>query len=206
MGVDTDYFAPSDAPVVPGSIVLTGSYGWAPKRHNLEVLIQEVLPLIRQLVPEARLSVVGTGLNGQILRRLQNEPGVDYVGPVDDVRPYVARSAVSVNYVESGGGIPIKVLEAMAMGKPVVTNTLGAEGIAATNGRDLLVARSKAEFAKALAGLLADPVRQLTLGQAGRRLVLERYSSAALAQKLADYYQTIIDRHRSRAVLGVGSN
>jgi glycosyltransferase involved in cell wall biosynthesis len=200
MGVDTDYFGPADIPATPGSIVLTGSFEWAPKRHNLEVLVYEVLPLIRRQMPTARLSVVGSGLSGNSLRGIRDQPGVDYVGPVEDVRPYIARSSVAVNYVESGGGIAIKVLEAMAMAKAVVANTVAAEGIAAKSGRDLLVARSKSEFAEMVAMLLADPIRQSSLGQAGRRLVLETYSSSALARSLADYYARMVELHRSRTI------
>lgn len=202
MGVDTRHLTPSDeTPVVPWSIVLTGSYDWAPKRHNLAVLVQDVFPLIQQLVPAARLSIVGKGLSGRALADVKARAGVEYIGAVSDVRPYIARASVVVNYVESGSGIAIKILEAMAMGKPVVTNELGAEGIAATSGMHLLVASTKLGFAQAVQTLLSDAALRARLGKAARELVLEKYSSPRLAERLATYFDEILAaRGRVRSV------
>lgn len=198
MGVDTTDFAPSkDTQVVPWSIVLTGSFDWAPKRHNLAVLVNDVFPLIQRLVPAARLSIVGKGLSGRALGDLQARAGVEYVGAVSDVRPYIARASVVVNYVESGSGIAIKILEAMAMGKPVVTNAMGVEGIAATAGTHLLVASTKVDFAEAVATAMSDTALGARLGTAARALVVEKYSSAALADELTTYFQRILTTDRS---------
>jgi glycosyltransferase involved in cell wall biosynthesis len=191
--VDTTDLRPSpETGVDPWSVLLTGSYDWAPKRHNLAVLVNDVFPLIQQLAPAARLLIVGKGLSGRALADINERAGVDYVGPVDDVRPYLARASVVVNYVESGSGIAIKVLEAMAMGKPVVTNDLGAEGIDATSGTHLLVTSTRNEFALAVSRLLSDPELRVRLGEAARQLVLKKYSSAVLADQLASYYQEIL--------------
>jgi glycosyltransferase involved in cell wall biosynthesis len=193
MGVDATFLTPRpDVPVVPGSIVITGSFDWTPKRHNLAVLVNEVFPMIKQLAPAARLAIVGRGLSGDVLAAVRARNGVDYVGPVDDVRPHIARASVVVNYVESGSGIAIKVLEAMSMGKPVVTNALGAEGIAATSGTHLIVATTKTEFARAVSSLLSDPFLQSRLGAAARELVLEKYASALLAETLVEYFGTML--------------
>ncbi len=191
MGVDSDYFAPRSEPLPdPQLIVLTGSFEWAPKRHNLAVLANELFPQIRRLAPNARLWVVGRGLRGAA-RDPRRQDGVEYVGEVADVRPYIARAAVIVNYVESGGGIAIKVLEALAMEKPVVANTIAAEGIDASNGRHLIIASTKDQFVERVAALLRDPVLQARLGRAGRELILEKYSSRVLAQRLARYLDMI---------------
>lgn len=195
MGVDTSYFTPSnDAEVVRWSIVLTGSFDWPPKRHNLAVLVNEVFPLIQRMVPGARLSIVGKGLSGRALAEVRSRPGVDYVGPVSDVRPHIARSSVVVNYVASGSGIAIKILEAMAMGKAIVTNALGAEGIAATSGRHLVIASTKVDFAAAVVALMSDVALRVRIGAAARLLVAEQYSSAMLAQQLAAYFGTLTTR------------
>jgi glycosyltransferase involved in cell wall biosynthesis len=193
MGVDTEHFAPSVAtPATPWSMVLTGSFDWAPKRANVAVLVNEVLPLIRTRVPAAQLSIVGRGLSGRLLRDIRKRDGVEYVGPVPDVRPYIARSAVVLNYVESGSGIAIKVLEAMAMGKAVVTNGLGVEGIAAINGRHLLVASTKAQFADSVAAVMNEQALALRLGEAARSLVVSKYSSAALTRELTTYFRAML--------------
>jgi glycosyltransferase involved in cell wall biosynthesis len=201
MGVDANEFAPSDeVAVVPMSIVITGSFDWAPKRHNLAVLVNAVFPLIQLRVPAARLTIVGKGLSGAALREVRARSGVDYVGPVNDVRPYIARSSVVVNYVESGSGIAIKVLEAMAMGKAVVTNVLGAEGIDATDGTHLLIASTKADFAQAVSALMSDGAARARLGAAARDLVIQKYASELLARKLASYFSEIRGAPRSHQV------
>ena len=195
MGVDSDYFAPTFEPADAGLIVLTGSFEWAPKRHNLAVLVNDLFPRIRRLVPGARLSIVGKGLT-EGTRAHRSQDGVEYVGEVADVRPYIARAAVVVNYVESGGGIAIKVLEALAMAKPVVANAIAAEGIEASNGQHLIVVSTKDKFVQEVATLLTNPSLQARLGQGGRELVLEKYSSRMLARTLAAYYETIASGHR----------
>jgi glycosyltransferase involved in cell wall biosynthesis len=188
-GVDTNELSPvGDFPVTPGSIVHTGSYDWAPKRHNLLVLVREIFPLIRRLEPSARLFIVGRGLSGSVSADLRTQDGVKVVGPVPDVRPQIARASVVVNYVESGSGVAVKVLEAMAMGKAVVTNTLGAEGIAAVNGEHIFIASTRQAFAEAVSALLSDAALRDRVGAAARKLVLEKYSSASLAQELVDYF------------------
>lgn len=198
MGVDANEFTPSGTTaVVPFSIVLTGSFDWAPKRHNLAVLVNDVFPLIRLRVPNARLTIVGKGLSGAALRDVRARAGVDYVGPVNDVRPYIARASVVVNYVESGSGIAIKVLEAMAMGKAVVTNVLGAEGIDATDGTHLLIASTKAHFAQAVGALMSDGAQRARLGAAARDLVIQKYASELLARQLASYFSEIRGAPRS---------
>jgi len=192
MGIDTSYFAPSPGVMVdPTAIVMTGSFEWAPKRHNLHVLVTEIFPRIRALVPDAQLTIVGKGLSDAALARLRGQEGVDCVGAVADVRPYIARASVLINYVESGGGIAIKILEAMAMAKPVVANDIAAEGIAAMPGRDLMVASTQGEFAEFVARLLADPALRAHLGRNGRELVVANYSSTTLARKLVAYYEAL---------------
>lgn len=104
-GVDTEYFYPQPEAVEdPLLITLTGSFEWKPKRQSLIKLLTEVFPLIRARIPGVKLQVVGKGVTGDLMRVAEAIPGVTIAGPVADVRPYIAQSALLINYLESGGG------------------------------------------------------------------------------------------------------
>jgi glycosyltransferase involved in cell wall biosynthesis len=176
-------------------MVLTGGFSWKPKQHNLRVLLAEVMPRIRAQVPEAKLSVVGKGVPEELRRLAERTPGVTVTGAVPDVRPYVWRSSLALNYVESGSGIALKVLEAMAMKKPVLSNSLGCEGIEVESGREVFLADGAEEFAGAAARLLEDAAVRRSLAEKGYQRVQELYSWAAIANRFQDCYETVVAEH-----------
>ncbi len=196
-GVDTEYFYPlPETEELPFSITLTGSFEWKPKQQSLHILLTQVFPRIRARLPEARLYVVGKGIPKWLLRIALETPGVTATGAVPDVRPYIARSALLINYLESGGGIALKVLEAMAMRKPVLCNSLGCEGIPMRHGIDFLLADGPDEFAAAASCLLTDPALRSALAEEGYRRVLEGYSWNVIAGRLEDCYKNVVEERR----------
>jgi glycosyltransferase involved in cell wall biosynthesis len=196
-GVDTEYFYPfPETEVEPFSITLTGSFEWKPKQESLHVLLKQVFPRIKARLPEARLYVVGKGIPTWLQRIAMETHGVTATGAVPDVRPYITRSALLINYLESGGGIALKVLEAMAMRKPVLCNSLGCEGIPMRHGIDFFLADGPDEFAAAASCLLTDPALRSALAEEGYRRVLEGYSWNVIAGRLEDCYKNIVDEHR----------
>jgi hypothetical protein len=196
-GVDTEYFYPlPETEEEPFSITLTGSFEWKPKQESLHVLLTQVFPRIKARLPEARLYVVGKGIPKWLQRIALETPGVTATGAVLDVRPYIARSALLINYLECGGGIALKVLEAMAMRKPVLCNSLGGEGIPMRHGIDFFLAEGPDEFAVAASRLLTDPAFRSALAGEGYRRVLEGYSWNVIAGRLEDCYEKIVDEHR----------
>lgn len=201
-GVDTEYFYPCpDAAEEPYAMVLTGSFAWRPKQHNLRVLLTEIMPRIRSRVPQVTLTIVGKGVPEELRALAERTPGVEVTGTVPDVRPYVWRSSLVLNYLESGGGIALKVLEAMAMRKPVLSNSLGCEGIQATHGEHLFLADGAERFAEAAACLLSDePVRQ-SLATKGHELITKTYGWASVAHRFDDCYRRIIEETRQREIL-----
>lgn len=191
-GVDSEYFFPVAEPEIPYSMVITGSFAWPPKQHNLRVLIHNVFPRIRALVPEASLTVVGAGVPHELRRLGETIPGVSFTGEVPDVRDYVRRASLVLNYVESGGGIALKVLEAMAMRKPVLSNPLGVEGIELTPGLDVSVRDGPAAFAEGVALLLRDPAQRASLANQGYETVRRNYSCAALTRRFEEVYWEVL--------------
>jgi glycosyltransferase involved in cell wall biosynthesis len=115
------------------------------------------------------------------VRRLADVPGVTVTGRVEQIEPYLARAAVAVAPLLSGGGTKLKVLEALAAGRAVVATPVAAEGITLVDGRDLVVAAEPVGFARAVTGLLDHPQRRVAMGAAGRAAVVERYDWGAIA-------------------------
>jgi glycosyltransferase involved in cell wall biosynthesis len=181
-GVDTAYFAPNGVPESPAHLVFIGSMDWYPNEDAMVFFVGEVLPLIRRAVPDARLTVVGRNPSAR-LRALGEAAGVRITGTVEDVRAWIAEAAVYVVPLRVGGGTRLKIFEGLAMGKAVVSTTVGAEGLPLVDGTHFVRADGAAEFARAVVSLVRDPDRRRTLGTAGRRLVEARYSWAEVARE-----------------------
>jgi glycosyltransferase involved in cell wall biosynthesis len=187
-GVDAGRFQPQpDVTAIPGSIVFVGAMSFPPNVEAMRWFVAEVLPALRATRPEVTVTIVGRDPDPTILA-LADDPAVTVTGPVDDVRPFLARAAVVVAPMVSGSGIKNKILEAMAMQRPVVATSLAAEGLAATPDRDIVVADGAAPFAVAVAALLADPDRAASIAAAGRALVETRYTWEACAAAYAALY------------------
>jgi sugar transferase (PEP-CTERM/EpsH1 system associated) len=184
-GVDTEFFAPRPAPVSPKHLVFTGSMDWLPNEDAMKHFVADVLPLIRAQEPEVTLSIVGRAPTPAV-QRLADTNGVEVTGTVADVRDHIARAAVYIVPIRIGGGTRLKIFEAMAMGKAVVSTTIGAEGLPVTDGADVAIADSPAAFAESVVALLRNPARRVQLERAARDLVVTQYDWSAVAGQLDD--------------------
>lgn len=185
-GVDTEYFAPIAADTSNTGtphLVFTGSMDWLPNEDAMIFFVREILPQIREIEPAVTLSIVGRAPTPAVTR-LAEQRGITVTGRVDDVRPHVGAASVYVVPLRIGGGTRLKIFEAMAMGKAVVSTTVGAEGLPVTNGRDIVIADTPADFADAVVSLLSDREKRQRLETAARRLVVERYDWSAVAREL----------------------
>lgn len=186
-GVDTEYFRPRDAALVDQrEIVFVGSMDWLPNEDGIVHFVERVFPLVRAVMPDARLTVVGRRPTARVLSLAERTAGVTVTGSVPDVRPYLARAAAVVVPLRIGGGTRLKIYEAMAMDRPVVSTTIGAEGLPLESGRHLLLADAPSAQADAILGLLADPARAAALGRAGGRYVRESFGWDGVAHRFAD--------------------
>ena len=180
-GVETGFFTPSPAAAVPTHMVFTGSMDWLPNEDGMTYFCREILPRIRQMEPDASLSIVGRAPTPAV-RKLAEVPGVEVTGRVDDVRPYIARGAVYVVPLRIGGGTRLKIFEAMSMAKAVVSTTVGAEGLPVTSGHDIELADEPSRFAHAVVRLMRDAGARRALESAARQLVMERYDWSAVGR------------------------
>jgi glycosyltransferase involved in cell wall biosynthesis len=185
-GVDTTYFAPKGAAENPVSLVFTGSMDWYPNEDAIRYFIADVLPRIRRQVPGVHTTVVGRNPSHS-LREDARQAGVDLTGRVEDVRPYVDSAAVYIVPLRMGGGTRLKIFEALAMAKAVVSTTIGAEGLPLADGEHFLRADAPDSFAATVISLLRDKDQRRALGLAGQRLVRERFTWPEVAREFAGY-------------------
>ena len=193
-GVDTSYFHPNGTVETPATLVFTGSMDWYPNEDGILDFITTTLPEVRRQVPGVSLAVVGRNPSER-LKTAGAQAGVQVTGTVPDVRPHVAQAAVYIVPLRVGGGTRLKIFEALAMGKAVVSTTVGAEGLPIVPGEHFLQADGTAEFARAVVGLLRDSERRYTLGLAGRRLVEARYSWEQIGRQFERYCEEIVLTH-----------
>jgi len=177
-GIDTRTYRPetsdAESQVPEAGLVFTGTMDFRPNVDAVLWFARQVLPRIRAEVPGVRLFVVGQRPHRR-LDVLRSDPAVTMTGWVEDSRLYIANAAVYVVPLRMGGGTRFKILEAMAMGAPIVSTRLGAEGFPVTHGRELLLADTPAEFAAAVVSLLRSPERRVELRRVGRVFVERRY-------------------------------
>jgi glycosyltransferase involved in cell wall biosynthesis len=190
-GVDTSYFSPNGAPERPNRLVFTGSMDWHPNEDAMLHFIDAILPRIRRQVPDVSLAIVGRRPTDR-LRSAAERAGALVTGTVDDVRPFVREASVYVVPLRAGGGTRLKIFEALAMAKPVVSTTVGAEGLALTDGREFVSADDPVAFGDAVIALLRDPARRHALGRAGRRLVERRYSWEQVAGQFEAQCESVL--------------
>ncbi len=181
-GVDIEQFTPQREPGEVREMAFSGAMDWLPNIDGVTFFVREVLPLIRQRMPGARLSIVGRNPSQALVRRLSGE-AVSFTGKVEDIRPHVARARVVVVPLRIGGGTRLKILEAWAMAKPVVSTSLGAEGLPARDGENIAIADTPDAFAERTAALLADTAAGERLGVAGRRVAEDRFSWPRVARR-----------------------
>jgi polysaccharide biosynthesis protein PslH len=191
-GVDPIFFdGGGNHEVDTDSMVFIGVLSYRPNLDAITYFIEEVYPRIRQARPRASLTVVGSG-SPKDLETLRGN-GVMVTGWVPDVRPYLARAAAVVVPIRIGGGTRLKVLEALSMGKGVVSTVTGCEGLDVADGRQLLLANDPAAFAFATCRLLQDAPLRERLGRSGREHVIAMYSWRRSGEILQGHYRKLLE-------------
>ncbi len=185
-GVDLEEFAPPTAPPDPDTVVFFGAHNYFPNTDALRFFLGEIWPRVLAARPTARLRVVGPPPPPDIAA----PPGVTIAGFVPDVVAEVGRAAVAIAPLRIGGGTRLKVIEAMALARPVVATSIGAEGLDVTTERDLLIADAPADFAQAVVRLLSQPAEAAALGLRARKRVEAAYGWEACTRALEDLCST----------------
>jgi sugar transferase (PEP-CTERM/EpsH1 system associated) len=189
-------------PREPGaqSILSLATMMWPPNVDGVCWFARQIYPLVRRVVPDTHFYVCGQRPTAEVRALSTSDPSIEVTGYVDDPRPYIARSACLVVPLRSGGGMRVKILEALARGIPVVSTTIGCEGIDVTPGQHLLVADTPSDFADAVTLLLRDPEFGAALAAAGRQRILERYDWRTVCPAMDGVYTRIVGSHAETPV------
>ncbi len=190
--IDTDLFAPSQssghddtAPV----LLFQGSMDWYPNRDAVEFFARSVLPKLRAQIPSLKFVVAGRNPSAEFVSTIA-PLGVEFTGTVPDMRPYIESASIVVVPLRLGSGTRIKILEACACGRAVVSTRIGAEGLDLRDGKDFVMADTPEDMVTSIIGLLRDPDRRAALARAGRNHVVQHFSHLALQKSL----QTALDK------------
>jgi polysaccharide biosynthesis protein PslH len=191
---DVEYYQPrpSDPPPDGRTLVYFGLLSTVPNIDGVVHFVQDIWPRIAEADPEARCKIIG-GRPPPSLQALAG-PRIELTGFVPDLRPHLAEAAAVVVPLRLGGGTRLKIVEAMAMGKAIVSTTLGAEGIEAVPGRDILLEDEPGAFANAVNRLLAEPDLAARIGRSARQLAVDRYAWSGAAWALEGFYRRILEK------------
>ena len=192
-GTDTDYFQPNGTASVAGRVVFVGPTYSHPNRDAVEFLLQEIWPRIIAQDPAASLRLIGRNAAAE-QARYDAHPGVRALGYTPDIRPALAEARCCVVPLRIGGGTRLKILDAWAMGKAVVSRTIGCEGLDAVDGENILVRDTPQAFADAVAEVLGDAQLRSRLERNGRRTATATYSWSAVGQRIRSVYDELLSR------------
>ncbi len=204
-GVDLDLYQPDPSQERPETLIYTGSMDWYPNEDAVIFFLQSILPNIWRTYPQVRLSVVGQHPTEKLRRVVEettasNTQGeVVVTGRVEDVKPYIAQAGVYVVPLRIGGGTRLKILEALAMQKAVVSTTVGAEGLNLVDRQEIVLADRPNQFADSVIELLSDSERRQNLGLKGRERVEQDYGWSSIGHKLRQVYQNLLQPKAQQA-------
>jgi glycosyltransferase involved in cell wall biosynthesis len=188
---------PEEKPLVergqrPRAVAHLGTMFWPPNVEGVLWFAQEVFPRVLAQVPEARFVVIGKDPPRKVRDLPQQAQSVEVTGYVPDPIPYLAETAVFIVPLRAAGGMRVKILDAWCWGVPIVSTSIGAEGIAVRDGKDILIADTPDTFAQAVVCLLRDPMLGERLRQNGRRWVEERYNWRRVYARWDEVYSGLV--------------
>lgn len=190
-GVDTEMLRPAVGR--DDGLVFVGGYGWYPNRDALEYFAAQILPLIREKIPEISVRWVGWAPE-EIQERYRDAFGIDLTGYVDDMRPIVQNAACFIVPLRVGGGTRLKILDAWALGKAVVSTAVGCEGLGASDGRQILVRDDPRAFAEAVCDVVTDPRLREGLGRQARDWAEKCFDWERIGERMFETYETAADQ------------
>ncbi|MGB8658692.1 MAG: glycosyltransferase family 4 protein [Candidatus Zixiibacteriota bacterium] len=186
-GVDTEYFHVSETPITKDNLVFTGGMKWFPNRDAIIYFLKEIWPLVKKEMPDLSLTLIGRQPLEEVVRKSKKEK-IEVLGFVEDVRPYVAQATAYIVPMRVGGGTRLKILDALACGKAVISTSIGCEGLEVTPGRNILIGDSPGEFAEQVIRVCTNGDLRRSLGKEGRKLVEEKYSWKLIVENLNKIY------------------
>jgi polysaccharide biosynthesis protein PslH len=193
---DTDYFSPSSDPAVPDTLAFVSSLNWYPNISAIRYFVREVWPMVKSRRPGVRLYVVGMKPSRALAEWLYQDSQITLVDSPPDVRPWTVKAAVLICPMKDGGGTKVKILDAMAMGKAIVSTSLGCEGLEVRRGTHVLMADTPEDFAQRTLEALQDRALRERLGAEARSLAVRKYSWPVVGAHLEEAYRQVLGAKR----------
>jgi glycosyltransferase involved in cell wall biosynthesis len=179
------------------TLIFQGGMDWFPNRDAVEFFLEQIFPLLRSDFPDLEFIAAGRNPSAEMLARFGHLKGVRFTGTVPDMRPYLEQATVCVVPLRMGSGTRLKILEAAAAGKAIVSTRLGAEGLDFSPGAEILLADEPEEFAAAVKSLLLDPQKRAFMAKSARQIVENTYSYPALTRRVAEALKLVKSQGRS---------
>ncbi len=194
-GVDTTYFRPLDRiPAIAGRLVFVGATHTFPNRDAVEYLLREIWPRVRRAHRQASLSLIGGGRDSDRARHA-SQSGVTALGHVPDIRPHLAEASCCIVPLRVGGGTRLKILDAWAMGKAIVSTSIGCEGLAAVDGENILIRDEANAFGDAVLQVLDDSELRCRLESNGRETAARLYDWSVVGRSMRSEYWQVMNAH-----------
>jgi glycosyltransferase involved in cell wall biosynthesis len=188
-GIDPDKLEAGDYDNPEHALFHIGSMNWMPNLEGIRWFIQEVWPLIAEKLPELKIYLAGREMPEWLTNLNLNN--VEVVGEVPDAYEFIRSKTISIAPLFSGSGIRIKIIESMALGRAVISTTIGAEGINYTDGENILIADDRQQFFEAVRVLYEDPEKAKSMGDKARQLILEQHNNNRLIGQMVEFYKEV---------------
>ena len=197
-GVDVQFFRPTGLQRLDaGGLVFTGSMDWLANEDGIRYFTDQIFPIVKKKIPNATVTVVGRNPNPILIELSKRDSSIIVTGRVDDVRPYIERAEIFIVPLRIGGGTRLKIFEAMAMEKAIVSTSVGAEGLPVTSG-ELLLADSPEAFADSVIHLLEDKSLAKQIGRRAAKTVRERFAWSNVAEQFSKICERAVREKRNR--------
>ncbi len=187
--VDTEYFHKGKADVTKNRLIIVSGMNWYPNRDAVIYMCKEIWPLLTKELPDITMTVVGAQPPEVLVELSERDKRIEVTGFVDDVRPYIENAEIYLCPMRDGGGTRLKILDALSMGKAIVSTTKGCEGIDITPDKNVLIADTPSQFVNRIKEVLRNPELRKTLGEEARTLVKEKYSWEVIGKSLRSIYE-----------------
>ena len=201
-GVDTEYFKPNPDLIEPKTIAFVGSMDWLPNQDAVDYFIGDIYPKIKAKAADVRFYIVGRRPPEKIMNLARQDSSITVTGTVDDIRPYVDKARVYIVPIRIGGGTRIKIYEALAQKKAIISTAIGAEGLPLEDGKHIIIADDPDRFADAVLRLLDDDDLNTRIGENGYSLVNEKYSWEKVAGNISRALQEVVNLRRGKVAVG----
>jgi glycosyltransferase involved in cell wall biosynthesis len=195
-GVDTDKFVPVPDETEDNMLLWVGGFGHYPNEEAVHYLLDKIYPLIKEKINDIKINLVGNNVTNSLKKFLKEDSSINFTGFVDDPIPYLGKAMVFVAPMLSGSGTCLKILEAMAMGKAIVTTSIGCEGIEGLDRKHYMVSDTPEGFTNDVIEIINDKTLRMYLGKNARELVLKKYNWRTISRRNDIIYSILVKQPR----------